>query len=332
MGIAVVWAVILYAVAFSPNTANYDGERSVLIPPETSMEVTADSLLAADILRFRSTFTLLARATGWGNQIKAGHFLIPAGASNYDILDKLRKGLQSPIRVTIPPGSRPEVVAAVAAKSMAFEADDFLRALRDTTLARSVGTDTTHLFGFMLPETYFFYWLTDANKVVTTIKNEFDRRYRQYAAEEGNPADLSPEDAATIASIVEWETSIVEEKPTVAGVYLNRLRNGWRLDADPTVQYAILEREGSKRRLFFRDYRIQHPYNTYLFRGLPPGPVTNPSPSSLRAVLGPESHRYFYFVARGDGGHIFSRTLAEHNRNANAYRRLMRERRAQQGG
>lgn len=331
--IAAIFALIgAYVVSLAPNTASYEEERSVFIPPDATLDASLDSLSSSGVVRRQFTMSLFARVTGWGDQIKAGHYTIAAGASNYDILDKLRKGLQTAVRVTIPPGSRPEVVAAVAARRMHFDADEFLAALTDTSLARAVGTDTTHMFGFMLPETYFFYWLTDARQVITTIKREFDRRYDEFAALSGSTPRLSREDAATVASIVEWETAIIDEKPRVAGVYLNRLRDGWRLQADPTVQYAILQREGSKRRLFFTDYRLQHPYNTYLFRGLPPGPVTNASPSSLRATLIPEQHKFFYFVARGDGGHIFSRTLAEHNRNADNYRRLMRQRRAAQSG
>jgi UPF0755 protein len=133
-----------------------------------------------------------------------------------------------------------------------------------------------------------------------------------------------------LAAIVEWEAHLEEEKPRIAGVYLNRLRAGWPLQADPTVQYALLQIEGQKRRLLFRDYQIDHPYNTYRVQGLPPGPITNPSPTSIQAVLNPEQHDYFYFVAKGDGGHLFSRTLAEHNRAAEAYYALMRQRRAEQ--
>ncbi|MDX1741923.1 MAG: endolytic transglycosylase MltG, partial [Rhodothermales bacterium] len=230
------------------------------------------------------------------------------------------------------PGSRPEVVAAVLARDMAFDADSFLAALSDTTLAHSLSTDTTHLFGFMMPETYFFYWQTPPEEVIRTVKREFHRRYERLAAAATLQLDLPVEDVVNLASVVEWESGITEERPRIAGVYLNRLRNRWRLQADPTVQYAILAAEGSKRRLFFKDYRIQHPYNTYLFGGLPPGPITNPSPSAIEAVLRPEEHRYFYFVATGDGGHIFSRTLAEHERNARSYRQLMQQRRAQIGG
>jgi UPF0755 protein len=322
----------VFVIAFAPNTATYEGARGVKIPREAAFEQVVDSLATGGILGSRFTFRLMARATGWGDQIKAGYYEISQGASNYDVLEKLRKGLQSHIRVTIPPGSRPEVVAAVLAKDMAFDADTFLTALSDTVLARSLSTDTTHLFGYMMPETYFFYWQRSPADVIRAIKKEFHRRYDRLAAAATAQMDLSVADVVTLASIVEWESGIPEERPRIAGVYLNRLRNRWRLQADPTIQYAILEAEGSKRRLFFRDYGIQHSYNTYLFGGLPPGPITNPSPSAIEAVLRPEEHRYFYFVATGDGGHIFSRTLAEHERNARNYRRLMRERRAQMGG
>ena len=140
--------------------------------------------------------------------------------------------------------------------------------------------------------------------------------------------ELSIDEVLRVASIVEWETNHVPEKPTVAGVYLNRLRERWRLDADPTVQYALLEIEGARRRLFFVDYKIQHPYNTYLYRGLPPGPVTNPSPSSIQAVVKPERHDYMFFVTKGDGSHTFTRTLQEHVKASRAFHRMMRERRS----
>ncbi len=332
LAVAAAAVVAMYVVAFAPNTASFEGTQGLRIARASSFEQVMDSLDARGILKSPTTFSLMARATGWGGQIKAGYYEIPSEASNYEILEKLRKGLQSPIRVTIPPGSRPEVVAAVVSRSMEFDAQTFLAALSDTSLAASLDTDTTHLFGFLLPETYFFYWQTEAPAVIRTIKKEFDRRYERLAAEATLQTQLAKQDVVTLASIVEWESAILEERPRIAGVYLNRLRNRWRLQADPTIQYAILEIEGAKRRLFFRDYDIRHPYNTYQFAGLPPGPITNPSPSAVEAVLRPESHRFFYFVATGDGGHIFSRTLAEHARNARNYRRLMRERRAQMGG
>ncbi len=316
---------------FGPNTLDYEGERSVKIPPGTGFAAVMDSLEAGGVLASRSTFALMANLTGWGSQIKAGHYAFERGQSNYDLLNTLRKGLQTPIRLTIPPGSRPEVVAAVAGRDMYFDADDFLAALRDPTLAGKLGTDTTRLFSYLLPETYHFYWLNDAPTVVRRIKQQFDTFYDADMRRRADSLRLSTDDVLSLAAIVEWETSVEAEKARIAGVYLNRLRRGWPLQADPTVQYAILQREGQKRRLLYRDYDLAHPYNTYRFQGLPPGPITNPSPSSIRAVIGAERHAYLFFVASPDGGHTFNTTLAGHNRDAARFHRYMQAQRQQQG-
>ncbi|HYE59091.1 MAG TPA: endolytic transglycosylase MltG, partial [Rhodothermales bacterium] len=240
---------------------------------------------------------------------------------------KLRRGEQTAVRVTVPPGATRERIAAVAGRHLYAGPEGMLRALESDSLARALGTTPTALLGRMLPDTYRFFWLTQPEKVVARIHETFV----DYVKGLGTPPqDLSTDDVATLASIVEWETAIDDERPRVAGVYLNRLRIGMPLQADPTVQFALLEREGRKRRLLFADYRLSHPFNTYLIRGLPPGPITNPSRTALKAVVEPEQHEYLYFVARGDGSHTFSRTLAEHNRAAEEYYRLMRERRATQ--
>ena len=331
VGLALLLAGLLAGGAgayllFAPNTSVYEGERSVKIPPGTGFDAAVDSLDAAGVLGLDRSFRWVARATGWGSQIKAGHYTFEAGQSNYDLLNTLRKGLQTPIRLTIPPGTRPEVIAAVAGRDLYAGPEAFAAALRDPALAEALGTDTLHLFAYMLPETYFFYWLTDAETVVRRVKEQFDGFFDEAMRQKAEALNLSVGDVLSLAAIVEWETSVEEEKARVAGVYLNRLRRGWPLQADPTVQYAVIEREGQKRRLLFRDYDIQHPYNTYQFTGLPPGPVTNPSPSSIRAVLDAEEHDYMYFVARPEGGHAFNETLAGHNRDANRLRRYLRER------
>ena len=315
---------------FRSNTPFYEGARSVKIPTGSSFEAVLDSLDGNGILASRSAFSWMARLTGWGDQIKAGHYTFESGRSNYDLLNTLRKGLQTPIRLTIPPGTRPEVIARVAGRNMAFDADDFLAALRDPVLAQELGTDTLHLFSYMRPETYFIYWQTDAASVVRRIKEQFDTFFTDEMRQRARQRGLSVEDVLSLAAIVEWETSVEEEKARVAGVYVNRLEKNWPLQADPTVQYAILEREGQKRRLFNRDYKINHAYNTYLFNGLPPGPVTNPSPSSIRAVVEAEKHNYMFFVAKPGGGHTFNATLAGHNRDAAIFHRYMREQRRRQ--
>lgn len=332
MGLSLAVVMAGYWAFMSPNTQTYDEGRNVYIPRGAGLEAVADSLQSRNILASRQTFTWLARLTGWGNQIKAGHYVIRPGASNYDILQKLRRGLQDPVRLTIPPGTRAEVVAAIAGRDMAFEPADFLAALNDPALAESLGTDTTQLFGFMLPETYHFYWLTSPETIVARIKQEFDRYYEQELAAGAQALNLTKEDVVALAGIIEWETSVPAERPRVAGVYVNRLRRGMKLDADPTVQYIVQVQEGRKRRLLYADLRIPHPYNTYLQPGLPPGPITNPSKSSLKAAVNPESHDYLYFVAsaEGDGSHVFSRSYDEHLRAVARYRARMNEIRARQ--
>ncbi len=323
-----------YLVAFSSVTQKYDIARSVLIPRGSDLDEVADSLTSGGILDKRRSFMVFARLSGWGHQVKAGHYIIESGSSSRDILDQLRRGLQEPVRVQVPAGTRKERLARALSQNMAFSSKDMLSVFRDSSFSAELQTDTTQLFGFILPETYFFYWLTSPEDVVRKIKASADTLIANTRTRwDSTSADLSPglaqkmsaEEVLRLAAIVEWETAHAPEKARIAGVYLNRIRNGWPLQADPTIQFAVMQLEGEKRRLLYRDYDLRHPYNTYNYRGLPPGPITNPSASSIRAVLGPEEHRFFYFVAAGDGTHIFSRTLSEHNRRANEYRRLMRE-------
>ena len=316
------WRIFWYS-----NTPDFEGERAVHLPRGTDLETTSDSLHARGLLKSRTLFLWVARATGWGSQIKAGHYTFVSGQSNLDLLEKLRKGLQTPVKVTIPPGSRPDRVARSAARNMAFEASDFLAALRNADLAAELEVDTVHLFGYMLPETYHFYWLTEAENVVRRIKREFDTLYVRELAEPASEHNFSDIELINLAAIVEWETNVDAEKDRIAGVYLNRLRRSWPLQADPTVQYALIEREGSFRRLLYRDYRIDHPYNTYRFQGLPPGPITNPAPSTLRATANAELHDYMFFVAKPGGGHTFNVSLRAHNRDAAKLHQYLRQRR-----
>ena len=307
---------------FGPNTGPYDGPRTLIVPEDASLDQAIDSLEAEGILAAPSTFRAVATLTGWGAQIKPGHYRVESYTSNYRLLDMLRRGLQAPMRLTIPPGSRPRTVATVMGHRLKMDADAFLGALRDTSLARELGTTPERLFGYMMPETYEFYWQTPAETVVRRIKQSFDRFYERELAAGADSLGLTKREVVTLASIVEWEAIYDGEKPTIAGVYMNRLDRGWRLQADPTIQYVLLDTKGERTgRVLYSDLEIDHPYNTYQNGGLPPGPITNPTPSSLRAAVSPEQHDYFYFAADGTGKHTFSRTLREHNRAAEKYHR-----------
>ncbi len=315
------------ALVFGPNTTPYDAPRSIFIPRDASLDATIDSLNRAGILAAPTTFRFVAEATGWGQQIKTGHYRIASHSSNYHLLDRLRRGLQDPLRVMVPPGTRVEGLARALSTTLERDADAFRTTLRDSTLARELGTVPDRLFGYMLPESYEFYWQTPPETVVRRVKRAFDRFYERELAAGADSLGLSKREVVTLASIVEKEALFDEEKPTIAGVYLNRLDQGWPLQADPTVQYALMDTgEGRVTRVLNRHLEIDHPYNTYQIRGLPPGPIANPSSSSLRATAFPEQHEYFYFAADSTGGHTFSRTLQEHNRAAQEYHRLLNER------
>lgn len=312
---------------FGPNTGPYDGSQRLILPKNPSLETAIDSLEAKNVLASPSTFRLVAELTGWGHQLKTGHYRVSSHTSNYALLDTLRRGLQTPVRIVVPPGSRPGTVSAVMGRRLETDSSTVHATLQDTSLAQSLDTTPSHLFGYMLPDTYHFYWNLPPEKVVRRIKQSFDQFYERHLSPGADSLGLSKSDVVTLASIVEWEALQDDEKATIAGVYLNRLAEGWRLQADPTVQYALLDTRGERtRRVLYRDLEIQHPYNTYVHGGLPPGPITNPSPTSLRGVVNPEQHEYFYFAADGSGGHTFSRTLRDHNRAAQEYHRMLDER------
>ena len=327
--LAAVGIAAAVGMLVSSATEDFDGHRVVNIAPGSTFDAIADSLKTHGILKAESRFRLVARITGWHRHIKAGHYLIESGTSVYQLLNILRKGLQTPLRITVPPGTRVGVIAAVVQNTLGVDSAAVKAAFADPELAEELGTDTLHLFGYMLPETIDFFWGTSAEQVVRRLKQAFDEFFTDEMRARAAELGLSEEDVLTLASIVEWEARIESERATIAGVYINRLRVQMPLQADPTVQYAIMKAEGSNgpRRLLYSDYGFEHPFNTYLYYGLPPGPITNPSQASIRAVLHPEDHDYLFFVADGNGGHIFSRTLREHNNAANSYRETMQERR-----
>jgi UPF0755 protein len=305
-------------LAFGPNTAAYDEPRGVRLPPGTAFDAALDSLERAGVLGSASTLPLFGGLPGWGDQVKTGHYLIPAGASNWAMLDKIRKGLQDPIRITIRPGLTAGGLGRVLRTQLGVDSAEVVAALEDPGLAEQLGTDPAHLLGRMRANTYDILWTTDARRAVTRIHGWYERLWTPARVAKAEALGLTPDEVVTMASIVEWEAQKPEERARIAGVYLNRLlgrtpAGRMRLQADPTVQFALMARDGGPmRRLMLRDYQTPHPYNTYLIDGLPPAAITNPADETIDAVLDNERHDYLFFVADGTGGHTFTRTGAEH--------------------
>ena len=257
-GAAVAW------LAFLPNTTG-DEPASVRLPEGTTFEAALDSLDAVGALGSRTSMEWFGSLTGWGDQVKTGHYLIEPGTSNWAALDKIRKGLQDPIRITIPGGLTPERFGRVLERQLGADSAEVVAAVTDPGLAEQLGTDTAHLMGHMRANTYDILWTTDARRAVSRIHEWHDRYWTDEKVAQAKALGMTPDEAITMASIVQWEAQKPEERPTIAGVYLNRLlgrtpAGRMRLQADPTVQYALMESDGGPmRRLFKTDYLFSPP-------------------------------------------------------------------------
>lgn len=283
----------------APRTVIIESGQGVI---EIAQHLQAEGVIASPLL-----FRAAARLRGIGGSLRAGEYAFPAAISLEDVLRYLLEGETVVRRLTVPEGWTVDAVIAL---------------LRDTegldgTLA------ATPPEGSILPDTYHYSY-GDARQAVLDRMTEAMDRYLADAWEQ-RAADLpleTPRQALTLASIVEKETALPEERPLVAAVFVNRLRRGMKLQADPTVVYGLEREQGPlDRPLTRRDLRIDTPYNTYVIEGLPPGPIANPGREAIRAVLNPADSDYLYFVADGKGGHAFARTLEEHNKNVAEWRR-----------
>lgn len=260
------------------------------------------------------------RLLGW-RIFKKGSYELE-GTYSYDVfLSKLALGIQDPVSVVILPGISKERFSLAMSNQLEVSEEKILSLFSDSLFLSEVGFSEQELFGRMLPETYLMYWTTPPKDVIRRVLREFNSRVTEIYADSAIAQGKSISKILTMASIVEWEAKLEEEKSMISGLYWNRLERRMRLEADPTVNFAL----GERRRLLFEDYRFEHPYNTYLNRGLPPGPITNPSLSTIEATLFPAEHDFLYMVANPEGGHEFSRTFAEHQVASERWRKWLRE-------
>jgi len=269
----------------------------------------------------RDEFNWAGQTLRW-RVFSPGRYHINKSISYSELLSKLARGLQDPVRVTILPGLDMGRLSRNLSIQLRADSLSFRSIFNDSSsVALELGLTAENLFSRMLPNTYEYFWTSDPEQVIRRVFREFNSSVEVNFREEIEASQLTLDEIIILASIVEWEARIDEEKPRISGLYLNRLNRGMLLQADPTVAYAL----GERRRLLFVDYELDHPYNTYKFSGLPPGPITNPTLSSIEAVLYPEEHDYLFMVATPEGLHRFSRTFQEHQVASEEWRRWLRE-------
>jgi UPF0755 protein len=295
----------------------------VILPAGASFSAVTDSLKARGVINDTRTFKLLARVRGIDRSVHAGVYEFPAGTTPWNVLTMLATGKKAALRFTVPEGLTIPEVAALAAEKLGIRADSFSVAARDSVAASAVlGMRVPSFEGFLRPETYLVPADINGRELVRVMAEGFKSEWKPAWTARLDTLKMNRLQLVTLASIVEGEARADEERETIAGVYHNRLRIGMALQADPTVQYAIMLKRGRRKsRLFIKDYAFPSPYNTYLHAGLPPGPVNSPSRRSIEAALYPASVKYLYFVARADGRHVFSRTYNEHLRAIRTIRR-----------
>jgi len=258
--------------------------------------------------------------------IRPGKYRLDAGMNNRTLINKLRGGLQEPVKLRFENLRLKEHLAAVLASQLEPDSIAFINMLNDVSLAAGYGFDTANFFSMFLPNTYEFYWNTSPERFAERMHEEYERFWNESRREKAARLNLTPQEVSVLASIVRGEALHTDEMPVIAGLYLNRLRRGMLLQADPTVIYAV--RDFTIRRVLYRHLAVDSPYNTYLYRGLPPGPIMMPSIAAIEAVLNPTEHDYLYMCAKDDfsGYHNFARTAAEHQVNARKFQQALNER------
>ncbi|RPI03805.1 MAG: endolytic transglycosylase MltG [Ignavibacteriae bacterium] len=320
--LGVLLSAFAYYVFLFPYSYQEPKGKMVIIPRGASFRAAVDSLESAHAIRHRWSFQIAGRLLGYTKTIKTGKYLFISGQSNLDILKDIRIGKSRLIlSVTIPEGWRMEQTARRFKRDLGIDADKFLALCTDKEFIRSHGIEANSLEGYLLPETYSFYWQTEEREILERMLEGFKHFYNDSLLERQREMNVSQREILTMASIVEAESSVSEERPVIAGVYWNRLKKRMRLEADPTVQYAL----GERKKMNHQDLDVDSPYNTYRHYGLPPGPINNPGKLSIRAALYPRQNDYLYFVATGLGGHHFANKFSDHQKNIQQYHRTRRQ-------
>lgn len=309
-----------------PSTS-FDQKTTLLYIPSSNPTRAGvmDSLRTNSILAAPGVFNWLAARVGYWDNIKPGRYEIKKGMSNLSVLRMLRNGSQSQVRIVINKTRTREEIAAYLGRQMEADSSEILRFFNSPDSTRIFGLDTNNILTAIIPNTYNMYWTTPAHKILRRLYAEREEFWTRERVQKLALAGLTKESAYVLASIVEEETNKMDEKPIMASVYLNRMKRNMSLSADPTVKFAL--RNFGLKRITLKHIResASSPYNTYVHKGLPPGPICTPSIKTLDAVISPAQTDYLFFCARPDfsGYHSFASNEDDHFRNARNYQRAL---------
>ncbi|OYT11972.1 MAG: aminodeoxychorismate lyase [Bacteroidetes bacterium 4572_112] len=297
------------------------------IPSGADFSFVHDKLIDDKIISNAKSFDYMADIKSYNDNIKAGRYIIKNGMTAMELVNLLRSGAQTPIRVTFNNIRFLPNFASKVSPKFEFDSIQLMNLLTDEEYLKKIGYNKQTIISLFLPNTYEMWWNTDADKFIQRMKNEHDKFWNDERIAKANKIGLSPLEVSILASIVQEETNKRSEMSRIAGVYINRLNVGMLLQADPTARFAY--GDFSVKRVTYDYLKIDSPYNTYKYKGLPPGPICMANPSTIDKVLDYESHKYYYFCAKADnsGTHAFARNLRQHNNNAKAYHRYLNKQR-----
>lgn len=316
-----------WQVVKSPNL-NVDGQKDVVlfIPKGASYETVLDSLHEHKLITDEISFGFLSKFMEYREKIKPGRYLIPPNSGNKEILSKLRAGNQDAVKLTFNNVRLKQDLIAKIGTKLSFDGAELLALLNDEKVCEEFGFNTNTIMSMFLPDTYFIFWTLTPREFMDRMKTEYDKFWDEERLAKAKAINLSPTEVSTMASIVQSETNKKDEMQRVAGVYVNRISEGIPLQADPTVKFAV--GDFSLKRILNIHLKVDSPYNTYIHRGLPPGPIALPERVAINAVLDYEKHNYVYFCAKDDfsGYHNFAVDLAGHMKNARTYQAALNAR------
>ncbi|MCU7496467.1 MAG: endolytic transglycosylase MltG [Ignavibacteria bacterium] len=314
----VVFLAVFIYTFFSPNYYKWTSPVTFEIRHGMTLGSTIDSLYSQGIIPGKTNMRIAAIIMGGGRRLKPGRYKIPNGLSYVGLMELFNSGKRDVSSLlTFSEGFTIYQFAHILKERLGLDSLQVLDACNDRRFLDSLGIEAPSIEGYLMPDSYYFYEKTPAKQVIGRLRGEFNRFFTDSLKKRLKSMKYNMREVLTIASIVQGESAKTSEYPVIAGVYYNRLRLGMKLQADPTVQYALL---GRWRRLYNKDLRLDSRYNTYLYYGLPPGPIGNPGRDAIMAALYPKEHNYIYFVADGKGGHKFSSTFSEHQKFVGEYR------------